>query len=141
MNVQLTHLVLYSKDLPRSRYFYLDLLGCGERRYAREEGFLSLAVGNFILNFYAASKAPPLGTSYAQGIAHLGFELAGRAEVEHCFGKLLAAGIPCFGSRQAPLRSAFDLAKRQTPGPFRFYVPDPDGYRVEVNSWQGHKGS
>lgn len=130
-----THLVLYVKDVAVTRAFYVSKLGLTERRYAPDERFLSVAVGDFILNFYGfvPGEAPPDG--YSTGVAHLGLELPSRAEVQDFFGRL--DGLPRFGSGQRPLQTLTDLETSQTPGPYRFYVRDPDGYALELHTWEG----
>ncbi len=130
-----THLVLYAKDVAVTRAFYVVALGCAARRHAPGERFLSVAVGDFILNFYGfvPGEAPPDG--YSKGVAHLGLELPSRAEVQNFFGRL--ADLSRLGSRQQPLRTLTDLETSQTPGPYRFYVRDPDGYTLELHTWEG----
>lgn len=130
-----THLVLYAKDVAVTRDFYVATLGYAARRYAPDERFLSVSVGGFILNFYGLKpgKAPPDG--YSGGVAHLGLELPTRLDVRQFFGRL--ADFPRFGSRQRLLQTVTDLETSQTPGPYRFYVRDPDGYTLELHTWEG----
>ena len=130
-----THLVLYVKDVSVTHDFYVRYLRCLERRYAPEEDFLSVAVGDFILNFYGSKLYEPLEKGYSQGVAHVGLELPTRRDV-HLFFKRLGDRQP-FGSGRRPLRSVADLAASQRPGPYRFYVKDPDGYTLELHSWEG----
>lgn len=130
-----THLVLYVKNVSVTRDFYVQLLGCLERRYAPEEDFLSVAVGDFILNFYGSKLYEPLEKGYSQGVAHVGLELPTRRDVQAFFARL--GDRQPFGSGRRPLRSVADLAASQTPGPYRFYVHDPDGYTLELHSWEG----
>ena len=135
-----THLVLYVGDLEATRRFYVAMLGCEERRFAPDDGFLSIAVGAFIINFYEIGKLAPdrsLPDAYAAGVSHLGFEVATRAHVETCFRALLSATHPLFGSGRRRLENLQSLRETQTPGPYRFYVHDPDGYPVELHSWEG----
>ena len=130
-----THLVLYVKDVSVTRDFYVQTLGCLERRYAPGEDFLSVAVGDFILNFYGSKLHGMLPDGYAQGVAHVGLELPTRRDVQACFERL--GDRQPFGSGRRPLRSVAELAASQTPGPYRFYVKDPDGYTLELHSWEG----
>ena len=130
-----THLVLYVRDVAVTRDFYVDTLGCAARRYAPDERFLSVAVGGFILNFYGFKPggAPPDG--YSSGVAHLSLELPTRLDVQRFFGRL--ANLPRFGGGQRPLQTVTDLETSRTPGPYRFYVRDPDGYTLELHTWEG----
>jgi catechol 2,3-dioxygenase-like lactoylglutathione lyase family enzyme len=117
-----THVVLYVKDVNATRYFYIEQLGCTLRRFSANEKFLSVAVGNFIVNFYGSH--PDLEKGYQQGIAHLGFEVEARAIVD--------TFANCFQTRVG-----FHDMRNSTQGPYRFYVNDPDGYTVEIHSWEG----
>ena len=130
-----THLVLYVKNVAVTRNFYVGTLGCAARRYAPDERFLSVSVGDFILNFYGLKpgEAPPDG--YRGGIAHLGLELPTRLDVQQFFGRL--TDFSRFGSGQSLLQTVADLETSQTPGPYRFYVHDPDGYTLELHTWEG----
>ena len=114
------------------RILFRSKLGLNERRYAPDERFLSVLAGDFILNFYGSDI---LGAGYSRGVAHVGLELPSRGEVQNFFGRL--ADLPRFGSGQRPLQSLTDLDISQTPGPYRFYVRDPDGYVLELYTWEG----
>ena len=131
-----THLILHVGDLSATRHFYITALGCEERRFAPDEGFLSIAVGAFIINFYEISRLTP-DRSYAVDVSHLGFEVATRALVETHFQALNNAAYPLFGRGKRYFKDLQDLRNTQTPGPYRFYVHDPDGYPVEIHTWEG----
>lgn len=131
-----THLVLYVNDLSATRDFYIRLLGLPERRYAPEEDFLSVAAGEFILNFYGPKLRESLGAGYSQGVAHLGLEAPTRSVVEEHFSHLRQTPFPPLASDMQPLETSVALRTRQAPGPYRFYVRDPDGYTVEIHSWE-----
>lgn len=133
-----THLVFYAKDVAVTRDFYIYTLGCVERRYAPDEGFLSVAAGEFILNFYGFAPDQTLPDGYNRGVAHLGLELPTRRDVEEFFRRL--EGCTRFGSGQRALWSVTELAASQTPGPYRFYVRDSDGYLLELHTWKGVEG-
>lgn len=135
-----THLVLYVKNLPATHDFYIGVLGCTLRRYAPEEGFLSVAVGDFIVNFYVPKPARQLSAGYYQGVGHLGLEAPTRSVVEACFTDLQLSGYRLLSSTTQPLETLTDLRAQQTPGPYRFYVYDPDGYTVEIHTWEGVDG-
>lgn len=130
-----THLVLYVKDVAVTRDFYVGSLGCAARRYNPDERFLSVAVGEFILNFYGLKPGEAPLDGYRGGVAHLGLELPTRLDVRQFFGRL--ADFSRFGSGQSLLQTVTDLETLQTPGPYRFYVRDPDGYRLELHTWEG----
>lgn len=135
--MQCTHVVLYVKDLQTTHDFYVCILACPARRYAPEEDFLSISVGGFIVNFYGPNLSPTLAAGYSQGVCHLGFELATRAEVERYFARLQVTSYLPLASNKQPLETLAHLRVRQTPGPYRFYVLDPDGYTVEIHTWEG----
>jgi catechol 2,3-dioxygenase-like lactoylglutathione lyase family enzyme len=127
--VECTHIVLWIRDLSRTHSFYIGLLGCTERRYAPDEGFLSIGVGPFIMNFYAEEK--PLPPGYTAGIAHLGFELETRREVEDFFARTTKSDLCNVTSTEEATK------KSHMSGPYRFHVQDPDGYIIEIGTWEG----
>ncbi len=130
-----THLVLYVKDVAVTRDFYVGTLGCAARRYTPDERFLSVSVGDFTLNFYGLKPGAATPDGYSSGVAHLGLELPTRLDVRQFFGRL--ADLSRFGSGQSLLQTITDLEASQTPGPYRFYVRDPDGYTLELHTWEG----
>lgn len=132
-----THLVLYVQDLSRTYNFYVRLLELPERRYAPAEDFLSVAAGDFIVNFYGPKLHRPLAEAYSQGVAHLGLDASTRSAVESYFSRLRRMPFLPLASNMQPLETLHELRSRQTPGPYRFYVRDPDGYVVEIHSWEG----
>ena len=133
-----THLVLYVQELSLTYDFYVRLLGLPERHYAPEEDFLSVAAGDFILNFYGPKLHGPLEAGYSQGVGHLGLDAATRSAVERYFSRLRRTPFsPLASNVLEPLETLYELRSRQTPGPYRFYVCDPDGYTLEIHSWEG----
>jgi catechol 2,3-dioxygenase-like lactoylglutathione lyase family enzyme len=136
-----THLVLYAKELSATYNFtynfYVQLLELPERRYAPAEDFLSVAAGDFILNFYGPKLHGPLEAGYSQGVGHLGLDAFTRSVVEENFSRLLGTTFPPLASSMQPLETLHELRSRQTSGPYRFYVLDPDGYTVEIHTWEG----
>lgn len=130
-----THLVLYVKDVAETWAFYVSKLSLSERRYAPDERFLSVLAGGFILNFYGSDA---LEAGYSRGVAHVGLELSTRQAVRHLFEHL--HDLPRFGGGRTPLKNLADLEALQTPGPYRFYVRDPDGYVLELHTWEGVEG-
>lgn len=132
-----THLVLYVKDLSLTYDFYVQLLELPERRYAPEEDFLSVAAGDFILNFCGPKLHGALEAGYSQGVGHLGLDAATRSAVEGYFSRLRRTLFLPLASNMQPLETLHELRSRQTPGPYRFYVRDPDGYVVEIHTWEG----
>ncbi len=136
-----THVVLYVKNISATHSFYVFVLGCPVRRYAPEEDFLSVLVGDFILNFYGPKLSLTLAEGYNQGVCHIGFELATRFVVERYFAQLQEVSYTPLASDQQPLETLAHLLPHQTAGPYRFYLLDPDGYRVEIHTWEGVEGS
>jgi catechol 2,3-dioxygenase-like lactoylglutathione lyase family enzyme len=129
--VECTHIVLRVRDLARTHAFYVGLLRCAERRFAVGEGFLSIGVGPFIMNFYAEEKLLPPG--YPAGIAHLGFEVQTRKIVEEAFTRLNGSDLCKVTTTEEAMR------KSHASGPYRFHVQDPDGYIIEIGTWEGVK--
>jgi catechol 2,3-dioxygenase-like lactoylglutathione lyase family enzyme len=121
-----THIALYVKNVEVTHRFYTECLGCALRRFSSDEGFLSIAVGRFIINFYQISDKELLIKNDARGIAHLGFEVETRAIVDSY-------------AEQFQLSHSFCDKRKTTYGPYRFYVNDPDGYTVEIHTWDGVK--
>jgi catechol 2,3-dioxygenase-like lactoylglutathione lyase family enzyme len=116
-----THFVLYVKNLAATRHFYVDELGCVLRRFSREEKFLSIAVGNFIINFDSKHQ---VDEGYTLGIAHVGFEVENKDAVD-TFADYFES------------RATFRDKRNTAYGPYRFYVYDPDGYTIEIHTWEG----
>jgi catechol 2,3-dioxygenase-like lactoylglutathione lyase family enzyme len=121
-----THIALYIKDVEATRRFYTERLGCALRRFSSNEGFLSVAVGRLAMNFYQISARETFDEHYTRGIAHLGFELETRAAVDVC-------------AEQFQLFDRFRDKRNAVYGPYRFYIDDPDGYTIEIHTWQGVK--
>jgi catechol 2,3-dioxygenase-like lactoylglutathione lyase family enzyme len=119
-----THIVLYVEDVNATHHFYTERLGCSLRRFSANEKFLSIAVGNFVINF--DGSCPDLIKGYQQGIAHLGFEVETRATVDY------------YAERLKSSKSFWDK-RNALHGPYRFYVSDPDGYTIEIHTWNGVK--
>jgi extradiol dioxygenase family protein len=54
-----THIVFHVKDIDATRLFYVERLGCMLHHFSSEEKFLSIAVGNFVINFYGFQSDAP----------------------------------------------------------------------------------
>jgi catechol 2,3-dioxygenase-like lactoylglutathione lyase family enzyme len=117
-----THLALYVQNIDATRHFYIDNLGCIVRRFSSEEKFLSISIGDFIINFDGSCSG--LAGGYNQGVAHLGFELETRTMVDSY-------------AEHFRLSDSFDDRRNVAHGPYRFYVQDPDGYTIEIHTWDG----
>jgi catechol 2,3-dioxygenase-like lactoylglutathione lyase family enzyme len=117
-----THIVLYVKDIEVTRHFYNDVLGCVLRRFSHDEKILSVAVGTFIINFYLMTDS--FSEGHTRGIAHLGFEVETRATVDAY-------------AEQFQFSDGFRDKRNAIQGPYRFYVNDPDGYTIEIYTWDG----
>ncbi len=118
-----THLVLYVQNIDATRRFYIERLGCILRRFSSEENSLSINVGDFIVNFYGTS-ANKLAEGYSQGVAHVGLEVKTRDAVD-------------FFAKHFQSSAGFDDRRNAVHGPYRFYIRDPDGYTLEIHSWEG----
>jgi catechol 2,3-dioxygenase-like lactoylglutathione lyase family enzyme len=117
-----THVALYVKAVEVTRCFYTEGMGCALRRFSAAEGFLSIAVGKFIVNFYQLPAEKSFTEPYTWGIAHLGFEVETRAAVDSY-------------AEQFQLSDSFQDKRNTVHGPYRFYMDDPDGYTIEIHTW------
>lgn len=128
-----THLSLYTGNLPATEAFYTRYLGCTLIRSAEDEGTLVVDMGSFRLVFSKPKSADfSAGVATAAAIDHIGYEFPRRAEVEEIFTRLQTSEFS-----DAVLTSGQSLQNSPATGPFRFYVRGPNGYVVEVHSWDG----
>lgn len=126
-----THVVLWVRDVAASRECYVNMLECSERRFAADEGFLSIAAGDFIINFYAIAPQKPMPVGYPAGVAHLGFELPTRLLVDRFYNIARKSKVGKLTSTEE------FVARSAESGPYRFYFEDPDGYIIEIGTWEG----
>ncbi|MEM7736049.1 MAG: VOC family protein [Deinococcota bacterium] len=75
---------------------------------------------------------------------HIWLELPTRASDNTWFSYLQQQGTDIYASAaqttsktQIVLESLDDLKANQGYGPYRFYIYDPDGFRLELHTWEG----
>lgn len=108
----LRHLALRTRDLERTKRFYVDLLGLKEAFEHPGMIFLATPGGDDLLNF-VATRARITGA--ASGLDHFGFRVPNR-RWRSLLARLRRARVPIRGRRG---RSAI-------------YIRDPNGYSVEL---------
>jgi catechol 2,3-dioxygenase-like lactoylglutathione lyase family enzyme len=116
----LTHIHLLVSDLERSLLFYEKVFGM-EERYRDGENIVFLRTPGS--RDTVTLHGPPHNagrTGVMGGVAHFGFRLRDRAQLEKAIGEVLAAGGK--------------LQERGThaSGQQYAYVCDPDGYLIEL---------
>lgn len=119
----LHHVALICSDYPRSRHFYVDILGlkviAETYRSARDSWKLDLALGDAQLELFSFPGAPAR-PSYpeAQGLRHLAFAVE---DLESAVAHLQSHGVAC-----EPIRVDELTGKR-----FTFFA-DPDELPLEL---------
>lgn len=116
----MTHIVFKTSNIGKTKEFWENILGLKNR--SLQNNFLSYEVNGFIVNFSFSEHA----RDGAGIVGHFGFEFQQSSEVERQFQKLNTL-IPGLTS---PVGG-------QNKGPYRFYVQDPNGLRIEFESWEG----
>ncbi len=106
------HVVLWVKDLPKSRKFYMDLLGMTVAHENERQCFLWCGNQQIAL-FAARDGAPVVGSTE---LNHMALKLAA-GEYEEVKARLEAEGLEVTG------RPADDRC---------LYFSDPDGHRLQV---------
>jgi len=132
-----THLVLYASNLQRTHDFYRDLLKCSVRVF--NEQILGIDVGRIFINFY-----PVKSGAVRQSVDHIGLELPTRAHVDEWFTHLHSkdvamhlSSVQAKNSNRQKLASIEQLQANQVSGPYRFYLSDPDGFQLQLHTWDG----
>jgi glyoxylase I family protein len=119
----LHHVALICSDYPRSKHFYVDILGlkviAETYRTARDSWKLDLALGDAQLELFSFPGAPER-PSYpeAQGLRHLAFAVE---DLESAVAHLQSHGVAC-----EPIRLDELTGKR-----FTFFA-DPDDLPLEL---------
>jgi hypothetical protein len=91
------------------------------------------------INFY------PREQSFSQAsVNHIGLELPTQTSVDAWLTHLCQKGIDVYASAaqttsktQLTLKTLAELKANQGYGPYRFYIYDPDGFRLELHTWDG----
>ncbi len=119
---ELGHVVLYVRDLERSRRFYRDLLGFPEIPVSLP-GAAAFSAGRshhelLLIEVGTDAPAPPAGRRV--GLYHIGLKIGDDDEtLRAALAELQAAGVPLVGTADHTVTHSL-------------YVLDPDGHEVEL---------
>src|ERR671937_231512 len=123
---ELGHLVLYVRDLERSRHFYRDVLGWKEITVPGEEiGFPAAAFSSGrthheLLLIEGGQDAIPIPQGRRVGMYHFGLKVGeSDAELREARDQLVAAGVRMVGTADHVVTHSL-------------YIEDPDGHEIEL---------
>ena len=123
---ELGHLVLYVRDLERSRRFYRDLLGWTEITIPGEEiGFPAAAFSSGrthheLLLIEVGEDAMPIPKGRRVGLYHFGLKIGDTdAELREARDQLVASGARLVGTADHTITHSL-------------YIEDPDGNEIEL---------
>ena len=118
---------LYCDDLPRSRAFYVDVLGCEPLLDSARLLAVSVAGVSVLLLFQRGATNEPLPTAGGvvpphggTGIQHIAFAVADRDQLEAWAVRLEGRGV------------AIESRVRWPRGGESIYVRDPDQHSIEL---------
>jgi len=118
----LGHVVLYVRDLERSRRFYATLLGWKEvASYGPlAAAFSSGRTHHELLLIQVGADATPIPSEPRLGLYHFGLKLGdGDDELRQAIAELRAAGVPIVGMSDHGVTHSV-------------YIKDPDGNEIEL---------
>jgi catechol 2,3-dioxygenase len=121
----LGHLVLYVRDLERSRRFYGDVLGWGEVRGDMPVGFPAAAFSSGrthheLLLIEVGSDAAPIPVGRRVGMYHFGLKVGeSDEELRDARQRLSEAGVRVVGASDHTITHSL-------------YIEDPDGNEIEL---------
>ena len=121
----LGHLVLYVRDLQRSRRFYADVLGWGEVRGDMPVSFPAAAFSSGrthheLLLIEVGPDAAPLPEGRRVGMYHFGLKIGeSDEELREARQRLTEAGVPVRGATDHTVTHSL-------------YIEDPDGNEIEL---------
>ncbi len=122
MMANMTHMVIKTAAMEETRKFWESVLLC-KNGAADEENYLRYDVGSFTVMFDESKKAE---RNLLHVIGHVGFEFESKSHIDSEFERIsqLVSGIkkPIGGMKQ---------------GPYRFYIDDPNGIKIEFETWEG----
>jgi catechol-2,3-dioxygenase len=123
---ELGHLVLYVRDLQRSRRFYGEVLGWKEITAPGGElpfpaaAFSSGRTHHELLLIEVGERATPIPSGRRVGLYHFGLKVGeSDAELREARDQLLAAGTPIVGTADHVVTHSL-------------YIADPDGNEIEL---------
>jgi catechol 2,3-dioxygenase len=123
---ELGHLVLYVRNLERSRRFYADILGWTQIRVPGAElgfpaaAFTSGRTHHELLLIDVGESATPIPRGRRIGLYHFGLKVGDSdAELREARDQLTAAGVPLVGSADHGVTHSL-------------YITDPDGNDIEL---------
>jgi catechol 2,3-dioxygenase len=119
---ELGHIVLYVKDLERSRLFYRDILGWKEIAAHRSvmAAFSTGRTHHELLLIQAGAQAEPLSRGSRIGLYHFGLKI-GTSDEE------LRAAVKKLEDAQVPIMGMTDHGVTHS-----VYLLDPDGNEIEI---------
>jgi catechol 2,3-dioxygenase len=119
---ELGHIVLYVRDLERSRRFYGEVLGWNEVARLGSQGamFSSGRTHHELLLLEVGSQAAPLPPGPRVGMYHFGLKIGETdEELREALDGLVAAGVRVNGSADHTVTHSL-------------YIEDPDGNEIEL---------
>ena len=119
---ELGHVVLYVRDLERSRHFYRDVLGWTEIAQLGRQGaaFSSGRTHHELLLLEVGPDATPIPEGRRVGMYHFGLKVGETDdELREAIGALTEAGVPILGTADHTVTHSL-------------YIEDPDGNEIEI---------
>jgi catechol 2,3-dioxygenase len=119
---ELGHIVLYVRDLVRSRRFYGDVLGWRQVASLGRQGavFSSGRTHHELLLLEVGPNATPIPPAPRVGMYHFGLKIGETdEELRGAFDELVAAGATIIGSADHTVTHSL-------------YIEDPDGNEIEL---------
>lgn len=122
---ELGHIVLYVRDLERSRRFYADVLGWKEVRGNMPANFPAAAFSSGrthheLLLIEVGRQAAPLPAGRRVGMYHFGLKVGeSDGELREARARLNEAGVPITGASDHTVTHSL-------------YIEDPDGNEIEL---------
>jgi catechol-2,3-dioxygenase len=118
---ELGHVVLYVKNLERSRHFYRDILGFREiASRGNIAVFSSGRTHHELLLIEVGAGANPIPSGRRLGMYHFGLKIGNDDEaLRNALKEIQAAGVPITGSSDHTVTHSL-------------YIEDPDGNEIEL---------
>lgn len=118
---ELGHVVLYVKNLERSRHFYRDILGFREIASQRNIAvFSSGRTHHELLLIEVGAGATPIPSGRRLGMYHFGLKIGNDDEaLRNALKELQAADVPITGASDHTVTHSL-------------YIEDPDGNEIEL---------